>query len=90
MGGASQPPDGKKKVILKVSKISYIDNKEILEEIWRAEGPPECIYKVGCKDCPEGYLKLKADNPKGFCCVPCKDMQSEVSQIKTLLRQRNG
>jgi hypothetical protein len=82
MDGASQPPDGKKKVTLKVS----YDNKQI----WSAEGDPECIYKVACAGCPEGYLKLKADNPKGFCCIPCKEMQAETAQIKALLRKRNG
>lgn len=82
MGAQPPPPDGKKKVVL---KISY-DGKEI----WRAEGEPECIYKVACEGCPEGHLKLKASNSKGFCCVPCKDIKSEIAQIKSLLRQKNG
>jgi hypothetical protein len=91
MSVGSQPPPGKKKVILKVSKVSWnSDNKEVLEEIWSAEGEPECIYKVACEGCPEGYLKLKANNPKGFCCIPCKELQAGASQIKALVRRRNG
>lgn len=82
MDAQPPPPDGKKKVVLKVS----YNNKEI----WRAEGDPECIYKVACEGCPEGYLKLKANNKKGFCCVECKALKSETFQIKALLRQRNG
>lgn len=77
------PPENKDKCIIKVLHNGA--------EIWRAEGKCPGTYDVACKnDCPPGYLKLKANNPKGFCCIPCKEVQSEAAQIKSLLRQRNG
>lgn len=73
------------------------DNKCIIKvhyggkEIWRAAGNCPCTYDVACKnDCPPGFLKLKAKNPKGFCCVKCQDIKAEAAQIKSLVRQRNG
>lgn len=77
------PPADKDKCIIKVLHNG--------KEVWRAMGNCPCTYDVACKnDCPPGFLKLKANNPKGFCCVPCKDIKSDVAQIKSLVRQKNG
>lgn len=68
-------------------KVSYNG-----KTIWQTEGKSPCTYEVACKkdECPPGFLKMKATNPKGFCCIKCQDIQSEVAQIKSLLRQKNG
>lgn len=82
-GQPPPPPPDKDKCIIKVLHNS--------KEIWRAEGKCPCVYDVACKkDCPPGFLKLKASNPKGFCCIPCKELKAETAQIKSLLRQKNG
>lgn len=77
------PPPDKDRCIIKVLYGG--------KEIWRSEGKCPCTYDVACKnDCPPGFLKLKSNNPKGFCCIKCQDIKTEAAQIKSLLRQRNG
>lgn len=73
----------------KISKLKIFYKGQ---NIWQNQGKSPCTYKVSCKkdECPPDLLKLPATNTKGFCCIHCQEIKAEVSQIKALLRQRNG
>lgn len=45
-------------------------------------------YTISCGDeCPEGYMKCLCSRPPGYCCIPCNQLNSELTGIKGALNR---
>ncbi len=81
LDNCGNPPPGK-------CTIKVIHNQQTLFSV---SGSSPCSFTVACDDeCPPGTTKCLTTNYPGYCCLPCKEIASEINAIANLVRSLNN
>lgn len=56
-------------------------------QYYEKEFTEEPIVRVDCNGCPPEHIRCKCASFPGYCCIPCKEIQNEISAMIGILRR---
>lgn len=54
--------------------------------LFKDQGQCPCNFNVSCGDCPDGTMRCESSGYPGYCCLPCKEIKSEIASLTRQVR----